>query len=169
MQRSTDRIYTTHVGSLARPPALLTPADQAHDTLFRRLHDDLAALADEPGLRPDLMVVTGDLAERGKRGEFDQVTEFLTAFSPDSTQLATASADGTVRIWDTATGAISATLMASSEGGSAVLLPDGGYKLFGNVRGALWWAIKLCRFEPGELDPYVDGLRRLPAGTRILP
>jgi 5-methyltetrahydropteroyltriglutamate--homocysteine methyltransferase len=25
MQRSTDRMYTTHVGSLARPPALLNP------------------------------------------------------------------------------------------------------------------------------------------------
>jgi hypothetical protein len=52
---------------------------------------------------------------------------------------------------------------------SAALLPDGGYKLAGDLRGALWWAIKLCRFEPGELDPYVDGLRRLPADARILP
>lgn len=59
----------------------LTPADQAHDTLFQRLHDDLAGLAGEHGLRPDLMVVTGDLAEWGKRGEFDQVVEFLAALA----------------------------------------------------------------------------------------
>ena len=59
----------------------LTPADHAHDTLFRRLHDDLSRLADEHGLRPDLMVVTGDLAERGKRSEFDRVVEFLAALA----------------------------------------------------------------------------------------
>jgi 3',5'-cyclic AMP phosphodiesterase CpdA len=59
----------------------LTPADQAQDTLFRRLHDDLAQLEDEQGLLPDLLVVTGDLAERGLRSEFKQVTEFLSALS----------------------------------------------------------------------------------------
>ncbi|MGH3839558.1 MAG: trypsin-like peptidase domain-containing protein, partial [Pseudonocardiaceae bacterium] len=59
----------------------LTPADQAHDTLFQRLHDDVDALAENPGLRPDLMVVTGDLAEWGLRSEFEQVVEFLTALT----------------------------------------------------------------------------------------
>ena len=59
----------------------LTPADRTHDTLFRRLHDDLSLLADQHGVRPDLMVVTGDLAEWGMRSEFEQVTEFLAALS----------------------------------------------------------------------------------------
>jgi 3',5'-cyclic AMP phosphodiesterase CpdA len=59
----------------------LTPADRAQDTLFRRLHDDLARLADEHGLLPDLLVVTGDLAEWVLRSEFRQVTEFLSALS----------------------------------------------------------------------------------------
>ncbi|MGH4007770.1 MAG: trypsin-like peptidase domain-containing protein, partial [Pseudonocardiaceae bacterium] len=59
----------------------LTPADQAHDTLFQRLHDDLDALAGDHGLRPDLMVVTGDLAEWGLRSEFHQVVQFLTALT----------------------------------------------------------------------------------------
>ena len=59
----------------------LTPADQAHDTLFRRLHDDLDRLAGDHGLRPDLMVVTGDLAEWGLRSEFDQVVQFLAALT----------------------------------------------------------------------------------------
>ncbi|MGH4018226.1 MAG: trypsin-like peptidase domain-containing protein [Pseudonocardiaceae bacterium] len=59
----------------------LTPADQAHDTLFQRLHDDLDRLADDHGLRPDLMVITGDLAEWGLRSEFEQVGKFLTALT----------------------------------------------------------------------------------------
>lgn len=59
----------------------LTRADQAYDTLFARLHEDLAGLASEHGLRPDLMVVTGDLAEWGRRTEFERVTEFLAALT----------------------------------------------------------------------------------------
>ena len=59
----------------------LTPADRAEDTLFSRLHHDLAQLASEHGLRPDLLVVTGDLAEWGLRSEFRRVTEFLGALS----------------------------------------------------------------------------------------
>ncbi len=59
----------------------LTPADQAHDTLFRRLHDDLDRLAADHGLRPDLMVITGDLAEWGLPSEFEQVVDFLTALT----------------------------------------------------------------------------------------
>ncbi|MDQ3886332.1 MAG: trypsin-like peptidase domain-containing protein, partial [Actinomycetota bacterium] len=59
----------------------LTPADQAYDTLFTRLHDDLDRLATDHGLRPDLMVVTGDLAEWGLRSEFEQVGQFLTTLT----------------------------------------------------------------------------------------
>lgn len=59
----------------------LTPADQAHDTLFQRLHEDLHQLAENHGLRPDWMVVTGDLAEWGLPSEFEQVVEFLTALT----------------------------------------------------------------------------------------
>jgi len=59
----------------------LTPTDRAEDTLFRRLHRDLAQLDSEHGLRPDLLVVTGDLAEWGLRSEFGQAGEFLGALS----------------------------------------------------------------------------------------
>ncbi|MGH3929530.1 MAG: metallophosphoesterase, partial [Pseudonocardiaceae bacterium] len=59
----------------------LTPADQAHDTLFQRLHDDLERLATDHGLRPDLLVVTGDLAEWGLHSEFEQGVRFLTALT----------------------------------------------------------------------------------------
>ena len=88
------------------------------------------------------------------------------AFSPDSSAVVTASDDGTARIWDAATGAIVSTLVSFS-GGYATLLPDGSYKLEGDPEDDLWWAIKLCRFASGELDPYVPGLRRRDATEPI--
>jgi hypothetical protein len=55
------------------------------------------------------------------------------------------------------------------DNGYAVLLPDGSYKLAGDPGQALWWTIKLCRFEPGELDPHVPEIRRFPADAPIPP
>ena len=96
-------------------------------------------------------------------------TGFVTAvaYSPDGTQLATTSDDNTTRIWNPATGAWRATFVPLEAGGYAVLLPDGSYKLDGDPGRALWWAIKLCRFAPGELDPYDSRIRRLPADVPI--
>ncbi|MGH3821396.1 MAG: hypothetical protein ACRDRA_00895 [Pseudonocardiaceae bacterium] len=85
---------------------------------------------------------------------------------PDGTLLASAS-DATVRLWDPATGVLRATLLALEAGGYAVLLPDGSYKLDGDPGRSLWWAIKLCRFAPGELDPYDPTIRRLSADAPI--
>jgi 3',5'-cyclic AMP phosphodiesterase CpdA len=54
-----------------------------YDTLLERLLQDfehLALLADAP--RPpkfDMVVFTGDLAQRGMKGEFDQALRFLTS------------------------------------------------------------------------------------------
>ena len=98
-------------------------------------------------------------------------TSWVTAvaFSPDGTLIATASHDGTARLWQTATGRQVVTLLALGGAGTAVLLPDGSYKLAGDVGEGPWWAVKLCRFEPGELDPHLPQLRRLPAKARILP
>ncbi|HMG24684.1 MAG TPA: metallophosphoesterase, partial [Kofleriaceae bacterium] len=45
------------------------------DTLLRRLCDDLDLLARDHGLAPDLIALTGDLAEWGMKREFDQVAE----------------------------------------------------------------------------------------------
>src|SRR2546425_11962630 len=56
----------------------LPGADADFDTLLRRLTDDLASLRDgEHQLQPDLLVVSGDLAEWGKKSEFDDASEFL--------------------------------------------------------------------------------------------
>jgi len=46
------------------------------DTLFQRLSDDLTVLEKE-NLRPDIVVVSGDLAEMGKKEEFADALEFL--------------------------------------------------------------------------------------------
>ena len=92
---------------------------------------------------------------------------YAVAYSPDGLLLATAGADGGIRLWDPASGAELAVLLGLPEGGYAVLLPEGRYKLKGDAAGRFWWAIKMCRFEPGELDPYVPGIRRLPAEAPI--
>jgi WD40 repeat protein len=111
----------------------------------------------------DAATGTARLTLKGHTGPVARV-----AFSPDGAQLATASADGTIRLWDTAAGRCLATLAALPDDGYAVLLPDGSYKLAGDPGQARWWAIKLCRFAPGELDPYVPEIRRLPADAPIL-
>ena len=90
------------------------------------------------------------------------------AFSPDGSLIATASADTTVRIWRTGTGTLLGTLFALPGGGSALLLADGRYQI-DDAGDDIWWAIKLCRFNAGELDAYVPGMRRIADGEWIFP
>ncbi len=54
----------------------LPDPDAAYDTLLSRLCDDLGGFARKAGLRPDLLLLTGDLAERGMRKEFDDFRKF---------------------------------------------------------------------------------------------
>ena len=99
----------------------------------------------------------------GHRGTVNAVV-----FSPDGTLLATASIDDTTRIWDVASSTHLATLIATRNGWAA-LLPDGRYKAYGDLGEHVWWAVKLCRFETGQLDPYVPGIRRVPDDVAVLP
>jgi hypothetical protein len=99
------------------------------------------------------------------------------AFAPDDSTLITASEDGTIRFWDVSTvtafaskpATVIATFLQLPENGYAVLYPDGAYKLDGDPGDEFWWTIKECRFRPGELDPYVPQIRRLPADAPLLP
>lgn len=90
------------------------------------------------------------------------------AFSPDGSLIATASMDGTTRIWEVASAAHLATLIALPDGGYVTLLPDGTYKRSGDPSDRVWWAIKLCRFEAGELDEYVPVLRAMAAEEPVI-
>lgn len=109
-------------------------------------------------------VATGTLAGV-LRGHSAQVTS--VAFIPDSSALISSSIDNTIRFWDVRTGACLAVLLQLAEGWVA-FRPDGRYKLGGNVAGGFWHTVRLCRFEPGELDALLPGLR-IPDDEPLLP
>ncbi|MCP4697050.1 MAG: NACHT domain-containing protein [Gammaproteobacteria bacterium] len=90
--------------------------------------------------------------------EGHQSSVFSVAFSPDGTRIASGSYDNTVRIWEVATGACLAILYGAPEGWVAYT-PEGRYKYGGDIAGHFWHVAGLRRFEPGELDDYVPGLR----------
>jgi len=82
--------------------------------------------------------------------------------------LASGGADNTVRLWNTATGAMDLVLLPFAEGWSA-FSPDGRYKYAGNPAGGFWYMVNLCRFDLGELDSFLPNIRRLPLEEPFLP
>ncbi|MFF5112380.1 metallophosphoesterase [Streptosporangium sp. NPDC000509] len=56
----------------------VTAGDRKHSSLAARLLEDVAWLQDEHGVRPDLVVASGDLAEWALPSEFRKVREFLS-------------------------------------------------------------------------------------------
>src|SRR5262249_53218778 len=68
--------------------------------------------------------------------------------------LASGSSDGSIMLWDVMRGAKVLTIIPGRSG-SVALLPDGRYRAIGRPAGTVWHAIGLCRFELGELEPYI--------------
>ncbi|WP_437538324.1 pentapeptide repeat-containing protein [Sorangium sp. So ce726] len=109
--------------------------------------------------------VSADDTARVLEGHAGEVVS--VAFMPDGETLLSSSTDGTVRFWSVQSGACLAVLLKLPEGWVA-FRPDGRYKLGGNIAGGFWHAANLCRFEPGELDALVPGLR-VPDDEPLLP
>jgi len=89
-------------------------------------------------------------------------------YSPAGTVLASASANGTVRFWNLSTRSLLATALGRRDGW-VVFRPDGRFKSEGDIHGVFWHSIGLCRFEPGELDPYLPKPLRLRDDEPLLP
>ena len=82
-------------------------------------------------------------------------------FSSDGKQLASGADDGSVRLWDVKSEICLAVLLRADKGWIA-FTPDGRYKIAGEAGGTFQYAVGLCRFEPGELDPYWHHQLRVP-------
>ena len=81
-------------------------------------------------------------------------------FAPRNGLLATAADDGSIRMWETSEGRLIQQISPLMNGGYASFYPDGSYSLSTDAPdSSLWWAIKLCRFSPGEIDRHDHRVR----------
>lgn len=154
---TTARIWDVSTGQAAHvlgrhTARLQTTAFNPAGTLLATAGDDLVVRLWDPVSGAHLNTLTGHT-----RGVWS------LAFNPAGDLLASGSDDGTTRLWSVAGGepAVRMTLLGLPEGWAA-LAPDGRYKLEGDVTGQFWHAIGMCRFEIGELDAHVAGIRQLP-------
>ena len=90
------------------------------------------------------------------------------AFSGEGAILVSTSGNGISRFWEASTGNLLATCLIRRDGAVA-FRPDGHFRSAGDVGGAFWHSIGLCRFEPGELDPYLPQPLRLADDEPLLP
>ncbi|GAA4230847.1 hypothetical protein GCM10022254_26630 [Actinomadura meridiana] len=147
---STGETLHTLTGHTGR---LWTTAFHPSGTLLATAGDDMIVRLWDPSTGEALHALTGHTRRI-----------WSVAFSPDGTVLATAGDDGAIILWDVTdktTPTHRATLLGLAEGWAA-LAPDGRYKSEGNSTAEFWYAVAMCRFEPGELDPYLRDVHQLP-------
>ncbi|HSN99446.1 MAG TPA: pentapeptide repeat-containing protein, partial [Candidatus Nanopelagicales bacterium] len=165
---STDGIRLWHVAS-GRVQQVFRRPDRFRSLAFSSLafSSDSKTLAtgtdDSTILLWDLDTGVERHVLRGREGPVRAV-----AFSAGGAILASASEAGIIRLWSPITGEHLATLLAAPEGWAAVL-PDGRYKLGGDSAGTFRHAINGVHFAPGQLDPYIPGLRLPDDEPLLLP
>lgn len=94
---------------------------------------------------------------------------YAAEISPDNMAIAAASANGIIQFQELASDVIIARLVLLPTGGFATVFPGSlAYKLNDDPGDRIWWALKLCRFGPGELDPYVPEIRKLADAASII-
>jgi len=89
-------------------------------------------------------------------------------FLGDQRWLASAGDDGTIRVWDRTTQACRQILMPLADNGWMAIAADGRYKVEGVLTGEYWLTINMCRFEPGELDPFLPHIERVAPDTKLV-
>jgi WD40 repeat protein/type II secretory pathway predicted ATPase ExeA len=87
---------------------------------------------------------------------------WAVTFLSDPLLLASAGDDGTIRVWNLRKGTCRLIMLSLADTGWAALADDYRYKIDGTPAGEFWYSSGMCRFEPGELDPYVPQLQRVP-------
>jgi WD40 repeat protein/3',5'-cyclic AMP phosphodiesterase CpdA len=134
---------------------LWTAAFSPSGNLLATAGDDLVVQLWDPASGQPLHTLTGHTR-----------SVWSATFNPAGDLLATGSDDGTTRLWSISDDGplLRLTLLGLPEGWAA-LAPDGRYKLEGNVGGQFWNVVNMCRFETGELDSYLPGVRQLTLET----
>lgn len=125
---------------------------------------DLLALGTRQGM---VSLVHADTLEPIAQARAHALEVTALVFAAD-TLLATGSRDGTIKLWRLPSLGLVATIAPLLEGWVA-FAPDGRYKAGGRITGEFSHGIGDCRFEPGELDPYLPGLALAPDDRLVDP
>lgn len=88
-------------------------------------------------------------------------TYFRAAFSPSERYIACATYGGAIDVFDVQSLEPKVSVGFTSEAWVA-FRPDGVFKAGGDLQGRFGHVIGLCRFGPGELDPWLDKPLRVP-------